>query len=81
MYYLLCDICCQGMLKERELCEVDGNLFKGYLKIVKQQIIYKKWFQIFKFKYKDFLLGIVCENCLAVHRLVESMFDLFHPVL
>ena len=44
MYYLLCDICSQGMSKERELCEVDGNLFKGYLKIVKQQIIYKKCF-------------------------------------
>ena len=34
MYYLLCDICCQGMLEERELCEVGENLFKGYLNAV-----------------------------------------------
>ena len=32
------------MLQEKELCGVDGSLFKGYLKVAKQQVIYKKWF-------------------------------------
>ena len=36
MSYFLCG---QEMLQERELCEIDGKLFK-YLKFVKLQLIY-----------------------------------------
>lgn len=37
MSYFLCG---QEMLQERELCEIDGKLFKWYLKFVKLQLIY-----------------------------------------
>ena len=37
MSYFLCG---QEMLQERQLCEIDGKLFKWYLKFVKLQLIY-----------------------------------------
>ena len=40
MSYFLCGNCCQEILQERELCEIDGKLFKWYLKFVKLQVSY-----------------------------------------
>lgn len=64
MYYLLCDICCHEMLQEKRLCQVDGNVFKGYLQAVKWQVFYS--FKCLELHMMTFSFELCVKICLEV---------------
>ena len=70
------------MLQEKKLWKVDGNLFKQYLKAVKQQVTNKNSFKFFNLKintvyiytfiYTSWTLQYVAERVLF-SRLLEGL--------